>query len=60
MTSTNTAMWLAHTASLAVAAVFLLKTNRARATSTQQVWQQTPALQSAAHSTAETTNTEHE
>lgn len=124
MRSTKTVTWLAHTASLALAAVVLaapvhadvdtdfanqlhtygiygprdenawlakltckrlstrvdgtafasatfLKTNLARTTSTQQVWQflgaavdaycpeQTPALQSAANSTAETTNTEH-
>lgn len=124
MTSTTTVTWLAHTASLALAAVVLaapahadidtdfanqlhtygiygprdentwlakltckrlttrvdgtafasatfLKTNLARTTSTQQVWQflgaavdtycpeQTPALQSAVNSTAETTNTEH-
>jgi hypothetical protein len=122
-TPTKTVTWLAHTASLALAAVFLaapahadvdtdfanqlhtygiygprdenawlakltckrlttrldgtafasatfVKTNLARTTSTQQVWQflgaavdtycpeQTPALQSAANSTAETTNTE--
>jgi hypothetical protein len=55
----------------AFASARFLKTNLARTTSTQQVWQflgaavyaycpeQTPALQSAAHSTAETTNAEH-
>jgi hypothetical protein len=55
----------------AFASATFLKTNLARTTSTQQVWQflgaavdaycleQTPALQSAANSTAETTNTEH-
>lgn len=55
----------------AFASATFLKTNLARTASTQQVWQffgatvetycpeQTPALQSAAPSTAETTNTEH-
>jgi hypothetical protein len=55
----------------ALSSARFLKTNLARTTSTQQVWQflgaavdaycpeQTPTLHAAANATAETTNTEH-